>query len=418
MLTIFCDKIQIINKNTWAEVSKVYRPGHQDTDRPIEEVAPYFAKGDLDASKVGVSVIKRGNGLESVDHVENELPKYNIPVKNRFTNLCDDEDNSQVWEKIQGFDCDTCSFSSSTKSMLNSHKKIHKTFIAGNCNCLLSSEYDKAIKEIRLLRSQLEKTKNEMKILKDSKHMEQNNPKTIGQIVLENRQDQVRQSVITLRCQKCSFTTKTLHQLNDHMKNHNREVFNCQICDVDFDSPGSLNQRMLNEHQERLIQLDCHMCSFQSTENSEFKNHMSKHGETESTVSTQINQWKCRNCSELFQSKWFLMEHRRDNHEMPLCRYDIDGGCNRPIGKCWYKHKSNQSLKETNLVKSICYSCKEEFAAHGDMMEHRKFIHPEIVKTCFEFLKGECKKEKCWFLHKVTNSQQGFQLPRTQQETP
>ena len=57
--------------------------------------------GDHDASKVGVSVIKKGNGLKSVDQVENKLPKYNIPVKNRFDNLCDDEDNSQVWEKVQ-----------------------------------------------------------------------------------------------------------------------------------------------------------------------------------------------------------------------------------------------------------------------------------------------------------------------------
>ena len=131
-----------------------------------------------------------------------------------------------------------------------------------------------------------------------------------------------------------------------------------------------------------------------------------------------MSQWKCRNCSKLFESKWFLMEHRRYNHEMPLCRYDIEGGCNRLIGKCWYKHKSSQPQQKTTLVKSVCYSCKEEFEAHGVMMEHRKLIHLEIVKKCFEFLKGECKKIKCWFLHESTEIEQGFQESRTQQETP
>ena len=116
------------------------------------------------------------------------------------------------------------------------------------------------------------------------------------------------------------------------------------------------------------------------------------------------------------------MEHRRDNHEMPLCRYDLDGGCNRPTGKCWYKHKSSQSLIITNIEQIICYTCKEEFRTIGVIMEHRKLNLPEVVKKCSDFMKGQCKQVKCWFLHENSGDnseiEQVFQATRKHQESP
>ena len=75
----------------------------------------------------------------------------------------------------------------------------------------------------------------------------------------------------------------------------------CKLCEVLFDSKGRLNQHMLNEHTERLKQLNCNYCSFQSTDRNKFINHTSKHEERDNTVNIQIEQWKCRNCGIIYE---------------------------------------------------------------------------------------------------------------------
>ena len=70
------------------------------------------------------------------------------------------------------------------------------------------------------------------------------------------------------------------------------------------------------------------MCSFQSTDKKELINHISKHATKDETICVLLNKCKCRNCGEFFfENKWSLMEHRKENHEMPLCCYDTEGLC-------------------------------------------------------------------------------------------
>ena len=157
------------------------------------------------------------------------------------------------------------------------------------------------------------------------------------------------------------------------------EKLKCDICNVSFDSEGTLNQHMLNEHKERLSQLNCNLCSFQASTRREFINHIPIHGDSDPTTRMQINQWKCRNCEEFFENKVLLMNHRRDNHDMPMCYFDMEDRCSQSPERCWYKHRSQKSLT-TNIKNSKCFSCKEEFNSIGDMMDHRKEIHPETVK--------------------------------------
>ena len=112
------------------------------------------------------------------------------------------------------------------------------------------------------------------------------------------------------------------------------------------------------------------------------------------------------------------MEHRKENHEMPLCRDDIKGDCSRGPEQCWYKHKVGQtpSISKQNIIN--CFSCQQEFRSIGIMMEHRKSVHPETVKLCSKAASGECKRVKCWFLHADEIVDQGFQDSRESQETP
>ena len=228
----------------------------------------------------------------------------------------------------------------------------------------------------------------------------------------------VRQSGISYRCKDCNFTCKTVESLNSHIKKHDSQDIQCQICEIKFNSEGRLTQHMLNEHRERLAQLNCNMCSFQSSDKNEFINHVTKHGETDQTMNVQLQHWKCRNCKESFESKWKMMDHRRDNHEMPMCFYDLEGKCKQLPGKCWYKHQLNQTMAPVISNSTKCYSCKEEFASLGMMMEHRKENHPKIVKPCSKFAAGECRREKCWFLHENHSNDQVFQTNRVIQEAP
>ena len=108
------------------------------------------------------------------------------------------------------------------------------------------------------------------------------------------------------------------------------------------------------------------------------------------------------------------MEHRRDNHEMPDCRDDLEDSCTRSAEICYYKHKSNSKVKPTLFN---CYSCQHEFNSLGSMMEHRKEIHPEVVKPCSKAATGECKKPKCWFMH-LDATNLDFHLSRPNLEHP
>ena len=325
--------------------------------------------------------------------------KYNIPVNNKYEILSDTDDNESSPVKHSSFECEVCKVKISTKSMLKTHMKVHKTKASTQeqCNCAMSKEYQKAQAEIKTLRKELEKSNNKVKSLESFKVLQSSE-------VLPNRNEEmpvtpVRQSVISYRCKECNFICKTVESLNTHIREHEMQVIQCQICEIKFNSEGRLTQHMLNEHKERLSQLNCNMCSFQSSDKNEFINHVTKHGETDQTINVQLKHWKCRNCEKSFESKWTMMDHRRDNHEMPMCFLDMEGKCKQLPGKCWYKHKLNQTMTTASSNSTKCFSCKEEFASLDMMMEHRKYHHPEIVKQCTKFAAGECRREKCWFMH-------------------
>ena len=83
------------------------------------------------------------------------------------------------------------------------------------------------------------------------------------------------------------------------------------------------------------------------------------------------------------------MDHRRDNHDMPMCHFDMEDRFTQLPGKCWYRHKSGTSSDKKDIK---CFTCQHTFNSIGMLMEHRKEIHPEIVKNCTKFLAGEYRQ--------------------------
>ena len=62
-------------------------------------------------------------------------------------------------------------------------------------------------------------------------------------------------------------------------------------------------------------------------------------------------------------------------------------------------HLSQSTHKEDNNFN--CHACQKLFISKSDLMQHRKLDHPQIVKTCKYFIKGNCayKNNICWYKH-------------------
>ena len=129
---------------------------------------------------------------------------YNIPVSNKFEELC--EENIKIVsgrEKIE-LKCDSCDLKFSTNLMLRTHIKIHKMKPSSidECNCATSIDYTDSLKEVRILRKDLENTRNEMKKLKEYYELKQGEKTTFIQDKAIKQNEGGRQSVITYRCTK------------------------------------------------------------------------------------------------------------------------------------------------------------------------------------------------------------------------
>ena len=110
-------------------------------------------------------------GLTSKDKEEGDTPSYdtewttvnrkrssnivyNIPVQNRFEGIDMAENKSTSAKETMESKCDLCDFIFSTKSMLKTHMKIHKTQPSNvnECKCSASKDYKDSLNEVRLLR--------------------------------------------------------------------------------------------------------------------------------------------------------------------------------------------------------------------------------------------------------------------------
>ena len=172
--------------------------------------------------------------------------------------------------------------------------------------------------------------------------------------------------------------------------------------------------KIASENEEQMY--NCEQCSFQSTISTALSKHMNithrtKHEQSKDT-------YKCNDCEMQFSTKWNLMHHRQENHEVTeVCEYFQKGKCKfMPPKICWLLHtkQAPQSI-ECNMIE--CYVCKEKFRTRNGMMRHRKQFHIEVVPECKEFSIGQCdfagQEKMCWFKHTENSSkshEQDFQV--------
>ena len=97
------------------------------------------------------------------------------------------------------------------------------------------------------------------------------------------------------------------------------------------------------------------------------------------------------------------MRHNNQEHyeNLAYCYKEEGGNCKFGPRNCWFRHKRtfrNNGHKE-NVFK--CRICEQVFRTKKYLMEHRKQEHYEIVESCFNAASRACnfEAESCWFKH-------------------
>ena len=269
------------------------------------------------------------------------------------------------------YSCPQCGITYLNPEDLNTHTKIHKGNVVFKCEtCYLSFSSNKDLSDHVV------------------SHGNECQPETID---LTASQRLLLPDVgFLMELENCE------NEEQEKMEVEVNELNLCKECSEKFETGNELKDHMLSEHRRiNKVQNEwnCYECCFQGSDKKELKNHMTKHTKNESI--------QCRNCSENFENKWLLMNHRRDIHPTnKLCRYDLQDNCNFSPEQCWYKHK-NSPLPENATFK--CFSCHEIFNSRILLMKHRKKMHIGLCRPCENFLKGECKWDNmsCWYSHET-----------------
>ena len=275
-------------------------------------------------------------------------------------------------------------------------------------------EQSKTLEEMRTMRIKMEKLISENKTLKLFKDLSEGK---------------------TYKCDKCDFTTTSRNNIKIHLEIEHPEeetVFKCNTCGFSTNSETNL-MKHAESHKE--LRIKCRKCGEVCETDEILRDHLkSAHprrntnenttdehihcntprcSEEEITVPSQNTSARegsfvCRTCKETFETKWQLMNHRRDKHPTnKMCFYDAENKCSFTANQCWYKHRDSRSNtnsdirssnQQTNEIK--CFTCQNRFANVPSLMEHRKKNHIETVKPCSKYVENKCDRgEKCWYRH-------------------
>ena len=176
-----------------------------------------------------------------------------------------------------------------------------------------------------------------------------------------------------------------------------------------------MKNHIATEHNPKDIddsKLTCTHCDFQTNSGPVLLKHLVErqgHQPARPGMLDSSHIIQCRNCKIYFKSKHTLMEHRKIHHPSNRkCRDFLKGECQRSENDCWYVHKFNDGIEDSNSKskdnKINCFVCKKEFKTTYDMHDHKKKDHPSTTE-CLNFEEGKCTfGDRCWYSHK-TNSQ-------------
>ena len=164
---------------------------------------------------------------------------------------------------------------------------------------------------------------------------------------------------------------------------------------------------MFNRFKSREKEYNCCECDYQGSKEMELTKHVNLKHSVVGNVANNVDvdgMIKCRNCGDLFTTKWNLMNHRKSEHwnTVAFCRNYLQGKCDFADNICWWSHAEKVQSSDDQVH---CFVCNKIFKTKPSMMSHRKKEHPDIIRRCLQFQNNECRfqNESCWFKHEQEN---------------
>ena len=228
-----------------------------------------------------------------------------------------------------------------------------------------------------------------------------------------------------LKCQQCSYTTKTTGCMHVHVKrmHMDKRIHHCIICAKDFVTLTELklHAQIHMENRERSFQ--CQICSYSAHSEKALLSHAEKH------LGTRFG---CDKCEQSFSCKGTLRNHNRTKHDatfkIPVfsCSqcpksYNSKGHLNRHIfshaGFKPYKcdicevnyaspngFKSHMEEKHLNILPSHqCMNCPKIFYAKSQLKSHT-YVHIDKRPFSCQECQTPFKSEKHLKTHKFTHT--------------
>ena len=178
------------------------------------------------------------------------------------------------------------------------------------------------------------------------------------------------------------------------------DVLLCEECEFPADTLYELGEHVGESHSG--LRIPCSFCPDIYTSKEELEEH-------ETEVHNHIEQkdakehpdketFKCKFCEKCFKSKKELMKHNKDIHKenLSVCWNYEKGTCY--YNDCWFSHEQQQFNETTSKFK--CKFCESKFRTENEVLKHRKLVHTEKVPLCKNLVKGFCYfGNRCFFVH-------------------
>ena len=137
-------------------------------------------------------------------------------------------------------------------------------------------------------------------------------------------------------CDSCDFQSTSVNALEKHKEDKHNNNFKCKKCEQTFLSEVTLKKHIeMHERKSKMEEFNCETCPFQNTKRKALKEHL----EVSPGHKPCPKEYECRDCKEIYNSYFNLMNHRSAKHPTDkMCRYFKEGTCNYEDEECWYSH--------------------------------------------------------------------------------
>lgn len=150
------------------------------------------------------------------------------------------------------------------------------------------------------------------------------------------------------------------------------------------------------------VDYNCGVCVFQSSSEDPLWSHMDIEHDIQRQKENAST--SCKKCLQVFHIESDLMYHIKIKHEdiVKPCKYFLQGRCNFSDEICWNSHRSKSNQSELTKNDYKCKYCDKVINSKNELMKHRKINHLQRVAFCRENVKNQCRyNDECWYQHKT-----------------